>query len=138
MQHLLRSPRLRRHLASAHRASFSKAVEDRYVKLNHLDHVLLRPQMYIGSVEEEQRPMWALERRGRGRVVSKNVSFVPGLLKIFDEVLVNAVDNRQRDKKMRRLEVSLDDGSSSGTPSAAMCVGIVPSSSILSAAFPYS
>jgi DNA topoisomerase-2 len=38
----------------------------------------------------------------------KDISFVPALYKIFDEVLVNAADNYQRDKKMDVLRVDID------------------------------
>lgn len=34
--------------------------------------------------------------------------YVPGLYKIFDEILVNAADNKQRDHKMNSLEVIID------------------------------
>lgn len=35
----------------------------------------------------------------------REVSFVPGLYKIFDEILVNAADNKQRDKNMDTIKV---------------------------------
>jgi DNA topoisomerase-2 len=43
---------------------------------------------------------------------NRKVTFVPGLYKIFDEILVNAADNKQRDKNMNelRVEVSREDG----------------------------
>lgn len=36
------------------------------------------------------------------------VTYVPGLYKIFDEILVNAADNKQRDPKMDAVEVVID------------------------------
>lgn len=39
---------------------------------------------------------------------SREVSFVPGLYKIFDEILVNAADNKQRDKNMDTIKVTID------------------------------
>lgn len=39
---------------------------------------------------------------------SREVSYVPGLYKIFDEVLVNAADNKQRDKNMDEVRVNID------------------------------
>lgn len=39
----------------------------------------------------------------------KDISFVPALYKIFDEVLVNAADNYQRDKNMDVLRVDIDE-----------------------------
>ena len=39
---------------------------------------------------------------------SREISFVPGLYKIFDEILVNAADNKQRDKNMNEIRVTID------------------------------
>lgn len=38
----------------------------------------------------------------------RDVNFVPGLYKIFDEILVNAADNKQRDKNMDTIKVTVD------------------------------
>lgn len=38
----------------------------------------------------------------------REVSFVPGLYKIFDEILVNAADNKQCDKNMDSVKVIVD------------------------------
>jgi hypothetical protein len=42
-----------------------------------------------------------------------NSSCIPGLLKLFDEILVNACDNKARDPSMDRLEVDLVQGTKS-------------------------
>ena len=52
------------------------------------------------------------------RMVKKSVNYSPALLKLFDEILVNAADNAQRKEKMSKIAVSIDqirdgDGSSS-------------------------
>jgi len=39
---------------------------------------------------------------------TRKVSFVPGLYKIFDEILVNAADNKQRDPTMKLIKVVVD------------------------------
>jgi DNA topoisomerase-2 len=41
-------------------------------------------------------------------MVWKSVAMVPGLYKIFDEILVNAADNKIRDPKMDTLKVTVD------------------------------
>ena len=41
-------------------------------------------------------------------MVHKPVTFVPSLYKIFNEILVNAADNKQRDPKMDSLKVLID------------------------------
>lgn len=38
----------------------------------------------------------------------REVSYVPGLFKIFDEILVNAADNKQNDKNMDTIKVTID------------------------------
>ena len=42
------------------------------------------------------------------RIVKRTVNYAPGLFKIFDEILVNAADNKQRDPTMDKLEVTID------------------------------
>lgn len=43
---------------------------------------------------------------------NRQISFVPGLYKIFDEIVVNAADNKQNDKNMNemRITISREDG----------------------------
>lgn len=43
-----------------------------------------------------------------GSMVQKNVTIAPGLYKIFDEILVNAADNKVRDASMNTLKVEID------------------------------
>ena len=38
----------------------------------------------------------------------RDVTYVPGLYKIFDEILVNAADNKQRDASMNEMRVDID------------------------------
>ena len=42
------------------------------------------------------------------KLVQKTVAFTPGLYKIFDEILVNATDNKVRDPTMKELRVDID------------------------------
>lgn len=44
----------------------------------------------------------------KGRMVQREISFVPGLYKIFDEILVNAADNKQRDKHMSCIRIDIN------------------------------
>ena len=41
-------------------------------------------------------------------MVLASVSVAPGLYKIFDEILVNAADNKARDPRMDTLRVDID------------------------------
>lgn len=40
-------------------------------------------------------------------MVKRDVTYVPGLYKIFDEILVNAADNKQRDQRMDTIKVDI-------------------------------
>ncbi|OQS54833.1 top2 [Ecytonucleospora hepatopenaei] len=86
----------------------TKTVEETYQKKTPKEHILLRPDTYIGSVEMDTQQMFVWDCINN-RIVHKHVTFVPGLYKIFDEILVNAADNKQRDKKMSYIKVNIDD-----------------------------
>lgn len=83
-----------------------KKLEDIYQKKTQLEHILLRPDTYIGSVETVKETMWVVDEDGK--MVLRDVTFVPGLYKIFDEILVNAADNKQRDADMDCIKIDID------------------------------
>ncbi|KAK5125991.1 DNA topoisomerase 2 [Meristemomyces frigidus] len=80
---------------------------EQYQKLTQLEHILKRPDTYIGSVEKTTEQMWVYNSESEV-MENRKVSFVPGLYKIFDEILVNAADNKQRDKNMTEMRVWVD------------------------------
>ncbi|XP_074519536.1 DNA topoisomerase 2-alpha [Halichoeres trimaculatus] len=82
------------------------SVERIYQKKTQLEHILLRPDSYIGSVEPVTQQMWVFDQDVG--LNCRDVTFVPGLYKIFDEILVNAADNKQRDKSMSCIKVNID------------------------------
>ncbi|XP_078520094.1 DNA topoisomerase 2-beta isoform X2 [Lissotriton helveticus] len=82
------------------------SVERVYQKKTQLEHILLRPDTYIGSVEHLTQSMWVYDEETG--LNCREVTFVPGLYKIFDEILVNAADNKQRDKNMNCIKISID------------------------------
>ncbi|WVZ97888.1 hypothetical protein U9M48_043391 [Paspalum notatum var. saurae] len=67
--------------------------------------ILLRPQDYIGSIEKCTRKIWVAEVSS---FTHRAVTYVPGLYKIFDEVLIYAADNKQSDPSMDSLRVEID------------------------------
>uniref|UniRef100_A0A7S2RU85 DNA topoisomerase 2 n=1 Tax=Mucochytrium quahogii TaxID=96639 RepID=A0A7S2RU85_9STRA len=92
--------------AKARRTSMEKSqLSNRYQKKTQLEHIMLRPDTYIGSTEKITQTMWVYEG---GRMTQRNVTYVPGMYKIFDEILVNASDNKQRDPSMSYVKVNID------------------------------
>lgn len=91
--------------------SKTKSIEDRYKKLDHHEHILKRSHMYIGSIKKESTDMWIYNENAKGdepQIVLKNIAYVPGLFKIYDEVLVNARDHSIRCKTCNTIKVYID------------------------------
>ena len=81
---------------------------ERYQKVEQREHILMRPDTYVGSVHEQPLECWVFDAAAQS-LVPKEVSVVPALFKIFDEILVNASDNKQRDPRgMTSMRVVID------------------------------
>ncbi|MBN3325670.1 TOP2B topoisomerase, partial [Atractosteus spatula] len=87
-------------------SSKKMSVERVYQKKTQLEHILLRPDTYIGSVEPVTQQMWVFDEDTGMNL--REITYVPGLYKIFDEILVNAADNKQRDKNMSCIKITID------------------------------
>ncbi|XP_035490607.1 DNA topoisomerase 2-beta isoform X1 [Scophthalmus maximus] len=99
--------------AKKDKAASKLSVERVYQKKTQLEHILLRPDTYIGSVEPITQQMWVFdEDTGMNQ---REITYVPGLYKIFDEILVNAADNKQRDKNMTAIKITIDPESNTIT-----------------------
>ncbi|OJJ40193.1 hypothetical protein ASPWEDRAFT_33517 [Aspergillus wentii DTO 134E9] len=79
---------------------------EKYQKLTQLEHIIKRPDTYIGSTERTTQHMWVYSSVSEG-MEYREVSYVPGLYKIFDEIVVNAADNKQNDKNMDEIRVTI-------------------------------
>ncbi|KAF9905433.1 DNA topoisomerase 2 [Linnemannia zychae] len=84
-----------------------KTIEEIYQRKTPLEHVLLRPDTYIGTTEMSQQALWVLDPDST-KFVNRPVNIVPGLYKIVDEILVNAADNKIRDPTMDTVKVDID------------------------------
>ena len=80
-------------------------VSDKYVKLDPVEHVLKRPNMYIGSIEKDSYLTWIYDEE-QSKMVKKDIKFVPGFYKIYDELIVNILDHLKRvsmDKNLKNV-----------------------------------
>ena len=55
-------------------------------------HILDNPDTYIGSVESIDTDMWIMSEDGH-KIIQKNINYIPGLFKLFDEGIVNCRDH---------------------------------------------
>jgi DNA topoisomerase-2 len=83
-----------------------KDTEREFQQKSQLDHCKIRPGMYIGSVELDTIPMYVMEE---DKFILREIRFTTGLLKIFDEILVNATDHHTNHPKLvKNIKVTFD------------------------------
>lgn len=80
-------------------------------RLNPFEHALKRPDTYIGSALTQEGVQWAFDPESQV-IVRKKMHYNPGLVRIFVEILSNAIDNRWRSEVqgpvMKRIDIKAD------------------------------
>ncbi|RKO93410.1 histidine kinase-like ATPase [Blyttiomyces helicus] len=81
-----------------------------YQKFTQIEHVLERSDMSGVSKEPETDMLWVpiLHESGKMKLERKEITYIPGFYKIFDEILVNAADNKIRDPTTDTIKVTID------------------------------
>lgn len=90
--------------------NISESIEKRFQKLEHKEHVLLRPDTYIGSIITETRNLFVVEDTkdfSNLKIINKPINFNPGFLKLFDEILTNASDHYIRSGNVKYIKVNV-------------------------------
>jgi DNA topoisomerase-2 len=72
-------------------------------------HILDNPDTYIGSVEKIDSQQWILNDDNT-KIFERNIEYVPGLFKLFDEGIVNARDHSVR------MTQAIDNGQHNALP----------------------
>ena len=85
----------------------------KYQKKSDKEHILDNPDTYIGSVELLEDNLYIHDDNN---IVEKKVSYNPGLLKLFDEGIVNCRDHYIRTKndsnikeKVTKINVNIEN-----------------------------
>jgi DNA topoisomerase-2 len=90
----------------------------RYQKKTQREHILLRPEPYMGDINKQTQHNWILQYNSatnRYEMQLKQLEYSAALIHIFDEILVNAADNRHRNtntNKMTTISVEIDPAAS--------------------------
>ena len=75
----------------------------KYQKLTDREHILKKPDTYIGSIENTDHDDYIFEN---GQIVSKEFQYIPGLYKLFDEGIVNCRDHVIRQSQAVKDNIS--------------------------------
>jgi DNA topoisomerase-2 len=68
------------------------ALSEQYQKKTDKQHILDNPDTYIGSVEKVDGSMWIYDNVSE-KIILKDIEYIPGLYKLFDEGIVNCRDH---------------------------------------------
>ena len=81
----------------------NKEIGKKYQLLDEIEHVIKRPGMYIGSTKPHTSNEWILED---GAYQKYELTYNPGFLKLFDEIISNSVDEHKRSGKINTVKVT--------------------------------
>lgn len=76
-----------------------------YKQLNLHEHILQRPNIYIGSIENESINHYTYED---GKIVKKNFIYNQGLIKIISEIIENSTDESVRSQSCNIIKVNIN------------------------------
>jgi DNA topoisomerase-2 len=82
---------------------------NKYQQKTDKQHILDNPDTYIGSVEEVDADLWIMNADD-SRIVEKNIKYIPGLFKLFDEGIVNCRDH------VVRMQQAITNGQENALP----------------------
>lgn len=81
-----------------------------YTKMNPIEHILTRPDMYLGGIQIKKMNEYIAE--DGFNIVQNEIKCSPALLRIFIEALSNAIDNVARSSKTKtpctKIKVNVD------------------------------
>ena len=81
---------------------------DTYKKYTQIEHILARPGMYIGDTKCTSEECWIVNTE-TNVAEFKLCKWNPGIFKIFDEILVNATDEVQRNNAVKCIKIEISD-----------------------------
>ena len=84
-------------------------------------HILEVPDTYIGSIDLIDENLWIMNEDD-SKIIQKNISYIPGLFKLFDEGIVNCRDH------VVRMQGKINEGILNSSPVSKIDVEILPQS----------
>ena len=84
-------------------------LSSKYQQKTDKQHILDNPDTYIGSIEQIDSDLWILNEE-TNKIFQKEINYIPGLFKLFDEGIVNCRDH------VIRMKQFIDNGQSNCIP----------------------
>lgn len=82
-------------------------INEKYQQKSDLEHVLLRPDTYVGGLDSVEKEEWICDLE-KTELKEIKITYSPALYKIIDEILVNARDHTVRDLTCNKIRVDID------------------------------
>jgi DNA topoisomerase II len=86
-----------------------KSIEERFIKLSPIEHILQRPSMYISSIISETKDVFVVDNIESLKIIKKTINFNRGFFAIIDEVLTNASDAFIRNGNVKNIKVFISE-----------------------------
>ena len=80
-------------------------IAKKYRKLTDVEHVLKVPGRYVGVISARLETVNLLLQ---DKIRPYNVTYNPGFIKLFDEIISNSVDEHKRNPKLNKIDVTVD------------------------------
>jgi DNA topoisomerase-2 len=82
------------------------SITDRYQVKSDIEHILLKPGMYVGSAQLIDDDMYIMVE---DLIIKRSIRYIPALQRLYEEILLNAFDQTVRDgTDCTEIHVSID------------------------------
>jgi DNA topoisomerase II len=105
-------------------SSSDLTLANKYQQKTDKQHILDNPDTYIGSVEEVDSNVWIINDNDPSdnvtgcKIIEKNIKYIPGLFKLFDEGIVNCRDH------VVRMNQAIKNGATNALPVSCIDISI--------------
>src|SRR5574344_603627 len=84
----------------------TKTIEEKYQSMDEITHVLKKSGMWIGSIKKEKSQKFVFDSE-QSSMTYKEIEYIPGMLKLIDEVISNSCDEYRRKDNLGLTEVTV-------------------------------
>jgi len=83
--------------------------ENKVIKLSESEHLLIRPSMYISGITKTEKSEYIIS--DLNKFIKTKIEYVPGLLKIMNELIDNSIDEfvRTNGKFANKININISD-----------------------------